>query len=233
MLHISSFIDDVVFAHKLRLLDVATRLWQGGSHAALGLACRNTHCRYWTLGTSSWPVLKVTPQVATPGAECAVCDCLVWMAVHHFQPVTSSQYYHISSWLPISFQSSYLANLTESGHPTVIIHHSPLFYCWLQKTPASFPLDCLYRLALYRTFSDQSFLILFHFIVFPVLFPQCTVKPLIKTAKLKGANIDTIPTLIGISGENLLLAPIWTVNDWCTRVLAYNARDVAKTITQY
>jgi len=52
-------------------------------------------------------------------------------------------------------------------------------------------------------------------------------------AKLKGANIDTIPTLIGISGENLLLAPIWTVNDWCTWVLAYNARDVAKTITQY
>jgi len=180
MLHISSFIDDVVFAHKLRLLDVATRLRQWGSHAALGLARRNTHCRYWTLGTSSWPVLKVTPQVATPGAECAVCDCLVWMAVHHFQPVTSSQYYHISSWLPISFQSSYLANLTQSGHPAVIIHHSPLFYCWLQKTPTSFPLDCLYRLALYRTFSDQSFLILFHFIVFPVLFPQCTVKPLIK-----------------------------------------------------
>jgi len=133
MLHISSFIDDVVFAHKLRLLDVATRLRQWDSHAALGLARRNTHCRYWTLGTSSWPVLKVTPQVATPGAECAVCDCLVWMAVHHFQPVTSSQYYHISSWLPISFQSSYLANLTQSGHPAVIIHHSPLFYCWLQK----------------------------------------------------------------------------------------------------
>ena len=110
-----------------------------GSHAALGLARRNTHCRYWTLGTSSWPVLKVTPQVATPGAECVVCDCLVWMAVHHFQPVTSSQYYHISSWLPISFQSSYLANLTQSGHPAVIIHHSPLFYCWLKKNTYLLP----------------------------------------------------------------------------------------------
>ena len=36
-LRISGFVDDVIFAHKPRLLDVATRLRQWGSHAALGL----------------------------------------------------------------------------------------------------------------------------------------------------------------------------------------------------
>jgi len=52
-LRISSFIDDIIFAHKLRLLDVAARLRQWGSHAALGLACRNTRCRQRMLGTTS------------------------------------------------------------------------------------------------------------------------------------------------------------------------------------
>jgi len=53
MLHISGFMDDAIFAHKPRLLDVAARLRQWGSHAALGLARRNTCCRQWTLGNTS------------------------------------------------------------------------------------------------------------------------------------------------------------------------------------
>ena len=53
MLHTFSFMDDVIFAHNLRLLDVAARLRQRGSLAALGLACRNRRCRLRTLGTTS------------------------------------------------------------------------------------------------------------------------------------------------------------------------------------
>ena len=147
-LRISGFLLMTSYLHKQAFANASRRHRHAEAvrliFAALGLARRNTHCRYWTLGTSSWPVLKVTPQVATPGAECAVCDCLVWMAVHHFQPVTSSQYYHISSWLPISFQSSYLANLTQSGHPTVIIHHSPLLLLTSKNTyllPPGLPLQ--------------------------------------------------------------------------------------------
>jgi len=52
-LRISGFTDDVMFAHKPRLLDVAARLRQRGSHAALSLARRNTRCRQQTLGTTS------------------------------------------------------------------------------------------------------------------------------------------------------------------------------------
>jgi len=37
-LRISVFIDDVIFAHKLRLLNVGARLRQWGSHAGLSLA---------------------------------------------------------------------------------------------------------------------------------------------------------------------------------------------------
>ena len=48
MLRISGFMDDVIFAPKLRLLDIAARLRQRGSHAALGLARRNT--APWLLG---------------------------------------------------------------------------------------------------------------------------------------------------------------------------------------
>ena len=53
-LRISGFMDDVIFAHKLRLLDVAARLSQWGSHAALGLARRSTRCRQRTLGATSY-----------------------------------------------------------------------------------------------------------------------------------------------------------------------------------
>jgi len=50
-LRISGVMDDVIFAHKLRLVDVAARLRQRGSHAGLGLARRNTRCRQQKLGT--------------------------------------------------------------------------------------------------------------------------------------------------------------------------------------
>ena len=52
---ISGFMDDVIFAHKLRLLNVAARLrqWASHSHTALSLARRNTCCRQRTLGTTS------------------------------------------------------------------------------------------------------------------------------------------------------------------------------------
>ena len=53
-LHISGFMADVIFAQKLGLLDVAARLRQRGSHAALGLARRNTRCRQRTLRTTSY-----------------------------------------------------------------------------------------------------------------------------------------------------------------------------------
>jgi len=52
-LRISGFIGDVILVHKLRLLDVATRLRLQDSHAALGLARRNTHHRQQTFGTTS------------------------------------------------------------------------------------------------------------------------------------------------------------------------------------
>jgi len=45
---ISGFMDAVIFAQKLRLLDVSARLRQRGSHAALDLARRNTRCRQRT-----------------------------------------------------------------------------------------------------------------------------------------------------------------------------------------
>ena len=74
MLRISGFMNDVIFAYKLRLLDVAARLRPWGSHAALAFARRNTHCRQ-----------QVTLQVATQGAESAVYDCLVhcWKTSRH------------------------------------------------------------------------------------------------------------------------------------------------------
>jgi len=53
MLCISGFMADVILARKLRLLDDAAWLRHRGSHAALGLARRNTRCRQWTLGTTS------------------------------------------------------------------------------------------------------------------------------------------------------------------------------------
>jgi len=75
---ISGFMDALIFAHKPRLLDVAAQL-KCSAHASLGLA---TNCAVIpvagqrTHGTT-FRVLKVTSQVATTGAESAVCEYLV------------------------------------------------------------------------------------------------------------------------------------------------------------
>jgi len=76
MLCTSGFIDDVIFAHRPRLLDVAAPL-KRSARAALGLmwavipvAGQRTH------GTT-FRALKVTSQVAIAAAESAVYDCLV------------------------------------------------------------------------------------------------------------------------------------------------------------
>jgi len=78
--------DDVIFARKPRLLDVAAQL-KRSAHAALGLAincAQYFHYASWlpvagqlrTHGTT-FRALKVTSQVATPGAESAVYCCFV------------------------------------------------------------------------------------------------------------------------------------------------------------
>ena len=78
----SGFMTDVIFAHKPRLLDVAVQL-KRNAHAALGVAI--SRAQYYHLqakGThgTTYRALKVTSQVATPGAESAVYDCLVVFA---------------------------------------------------------------------------------------------------------------------------------------------------------
>jgi len=80
MLCTSGFMDDVIFAHKPRLLDVASQR-KSSAHAALGLAI-NCVCAVIPVAVqrthgTTFRALKVTPQVATPGAESAVYDCLV------------------------------------------------------------------------------------------------------------------------------------------------------------
>ena len=78
----SGFMDDVIFAHKPRLLDVAVQL-KRSAHAALGVAINRAQYYHLqakgTHGTTDRE-LKVTSQVATPGAESAVYDCLVVFA---------------------------------------------------------------------------------------------------------------------------------------------------------
>ena len=70
--------DDDIFAHKPRLLDVAAQL-QRSAHAALGLAisCAVIPVAGQRTHGTTFRALKVTSLVATPGAESAVCDCLV------------------------------------------------------------------------------------------------------------------------------------------------------------
>ena len=59
--------DDVIFAHKPRLFDVAAQL-KRSAHAALGLAAgQRTHGTTYT-----FRAFKVTSHVATPGSESAV-----------------------------------------------------------------------------------------------------------------------------------------------------------------
>ena len=69
----SGFIDDVMLAHKPRLLSVATQL-KCSAHAALGLAI---NCAGQRTHRTAFRALIVTFQVAAPGVKSAVSDCLV------------------------------------------------------------------------------------------------------------------------------------------------------------
>jgi len=74
----SGFIDDVVFANKPRLFDVAANL-KRSAHTALGLAINCaviTVAGRWT-HTATFRALKVTSQVAAPGVKSAVYGSLV------------------------------------------------------------------------------------------------------------------------------------------------------------
>jgi len=75
MLCTSGFMDDVIFAHKPRLLDVAAKLKQLKLGYKLCAVIPVTTGQR-THGTT-FRALKVTSQVATSGAEYAVYDCLV------------------------------------------------------------------------------------------------------------------------------------------------------------
>jgi len=69
--------DDVIFAHKPRLLDVAAQL-KCSARAALGLTmCAVILVAGQQTNGTAFRALEVTSQVATPGAESAVYDCLV------------------------------------------------------------------------------------------------------------------------------------------------------------
>jgi len=76
----SGFMDDVKFAHKPRLLDVAAQQLKRSAHAALGLAI-NCAQQYQLQANGRtgllFGALKITSQVAAPGAESAVGDWLV------------------------------------------------------------------------------------------------------------------------------------------------------------
>jgi len=69
--------NDVIFAHKPRLLGVAAQL-KRSAHAALGLAinCAVLPTAGQRTHGTTFRALRVTSQVATPGAESAVYDCL-------------------------------------------------------------------------------------------------------------------------------------------------------------
>jgi len=89
-----SFMDDVISAHKPRLLDVAAQL-KRSAHAALGLA---TSCVQFlipvagqqTHGTTFW-TLKITTQVASPGGSLrsitallkSVLSLVRWLSTWH------------------------------------------------------------------------------------------------------------------------------------------------------
>jgi len=72
------YADDVIFAHKPRMLDVAAQL-KRSAHAALGLAinCAVIPVAGQRTHGTTFRVLEVTSKVATPGAESAVYDCLI------------------------------------------------------------------------------------------------------------------------------------------------------------
>ena len=81
----SGFLDDVIFAHKPRLLDVAAQLERSAQCTrSLGLSyklCALIPVAGQRTHGTTFRAFKVTSQVATPGAESAVYDCLVFASV--------------------------------------------------------------------------------------------------------------------------------------------------------
>ena len=88
--------DDAMFAHKPRLLDVAAQL-KRSAHAALGLAINKLYAVKPVVGQrahdrpTTFRVLEVASQVATPGVKSAVYDCLIFQyfltLIHHDLPI--------------------------------------------------------------------------------------------------------------------------------------------------
>jgi len=84
----SGLMDDVMFAHKPRLLDVAAQLKRSTHSLRLGYKlCAVIPVAGQRPHGTTFRVLKVTSPVATPGAESAVYDCLVftfssWFSLH-------------------------------------------------------------------------------------------------------------------------------------------------------
>ena len=75
----SGFMDDVIVAHKPRLLDVAAQL-KDICTRSLGLGyklCAVIPVTGQRTHGTTFRALKVTSRVALPGAESAVYDCLV------------------------------------------------------------------------------------------------------------------------------------------------------------
>ena len=75
----SGFMDDVIFAHKPRLFR-RRRPAEAQCTRSLGLGykmCAVTPVSGQRTHVATFRVLKVTSQVATPGAESVVHDCLV------------------------------------------------------------------------------------------------------------------------------------------------------------
>jgi len=77
----SGFMDDAIFAHKPRLLDIAAQL-KRSVHAALGLAinCAVIPLAGQRTHVNTFRTREVTSHVATTGAESAVYDCSVTRA---------------------------------------------------------------------------------------------------------------------------------------------------------
>jgi len=75
--------DDVIFAHKPRLLDIAAQL-KRSAYAALGLAINSTSCRPTDARDYFWGAYSNCPD-GNNGAESAVHDCLVICFVYQSQ----------------------------------------------------------------------------------------------------------------------------------------------------
>jgi len=77
MLRISGLVDDRHICIQAEAARCHSQAEAVRLICSLGLTSRNTRFRQWTLGTTSWRAVKVTPQVARSGEESAVYDCLV------------------------------------------------------------------------------------------------------------------------------------------------------------